>query len=745
MATLEEIRNDYPQYGELSDEELANRLYKKFYMDKLPREEFYKRIKYTPESAKRVRGVIKDIGQGIGDIPGALGHMAVDLPQEAIGAAAQLFTDPTRFVKSKAAGAAKGGTSVLNIPSQVEKYLREKELFGLQPTEDPTFSGYPAIDWNKYFGIEGRRPGDALIQGSASMAPALIAGGPGGILGESAAMGVQEIGSGQNPITTFGSMALFPKVLEGAAAAPQYAYKGARKAFDFGSALKDALTKDKLPGEAREIQEIANTYNIPTLAGDLDPKGIADKLTRSSEKLPIISTKDIRAKQREGARGAAERVEEDYKKQMVEEEFGGPREDGLNRLEEIAKGSGKRAKAAREMLENMKESGEDWNTILKTGGNVQLLLNKIKADKLYDTVEALASKQGNVEIAETIKEIDQSIAELKKLPETNKKEIAVFNGLKRDLLKTSEEVPPSKILEASGKPAIPGVPSTVSARPLKFKELRKIRGSLSNKISDYYAGKYTLVGKDGVQFLEQIRDAIGKDLETFATTNGPALKNAWKTADTYYKEKVIPYRDTAIKNALKEERGADEIFKQFIKSGGAEGDFGTARATKLFNALDPKGQAAVRYGILKLAKEKALNEKGEFSPAKYATNLKKLEASRSVFFKGSAKAEVAGLQKLMRHLDGVSRIKAPETGVQTMPLLIGLGAYFTGLGIPALVGSYGLRWLVSSAKGKRLLINLSAAKEGTPSYNIIIKNIDKELANVIAKSAKATQTNKESE
>lgn len=47
MATLAEIRKQYPQYRDLSDEQLADGLYKRFYAD-MPREEFNKKVGLRP-------------------------------------------------------------------------------------------------------------------------------------------------------------------------------------------------------------------------------------------------------------------------------------------------------------------------------------------------------------------------------------------------------------------------------------------------------------------------------------------------------------------------------------------------------------------------------------------------------------------------------------------------------------------------------------------------------------------------
>jgi hypothetical protein len=52
MATLGDIRASYPQYGDLSDEQLADGLYRKFYSD-MPRDEFNAKIGRKAASMKQ--------------------------------------------------------------------------------------------------------------------------------------------------------------------------------------------------------------------------------------------------------------------------------------------------------------------------------------------------------------------------------------------------------------------------------------------------------------------------------------------------------------------------------------------------------------------------------------------------------------------------------------------------------------------------------------------------------------------
>src|SRR5262245_32980263 len=65
MATLEDFRVAYPMYNDMSDRELAGKLYDKFYSD-MPREEFLNCIGVAPETWGEYAGGLarQAIGQG---------------------------------------------------------------------------------------------------------------------------------------------------------------------------------------------------------------------------------------------------------------------------------------------------------------------------------------------------------------------------------------------------------------------------------------------------------------------------------------------------------------------------------------------------------------------------------------------------------------------------------------------------------------------------------------------------------
>lgn len=155
-----------------------------------------------------LKGVAEDVLSGIKDVPGAVWDLAKSLPGEAVGAGAQIFTDPKRIGQNALAGLASGGRGLLNLPGNTVDYLKERELAPawLEAARPESINDF---DYRKGVGLEGQQSGDALIHGLAEFAPniAPALGNP------SIAMGLQAAGQNHNPITA----ALIPSAIKGAA------------------------------------------------------------------------------------------------------------------------------------------------------------------------------------------------------------------------------------------------------------------------------------------------------------------------------------------------------------------------------------------------------------------------------------------------------------------------------------------------------------------------------------------------
>lgn len=667
----------------------------------------------------------EDVWKGVKAVPGAIGHMAINLPGQLYETGKQIITDPLRAGQNILSGLASGGSGLLNAPANIIDYLRD-EAKVIPDWVQGTHTQNQNYDYRKGVGLLDQQKGDELLYGLSQFAPNVAPA----LMSAPGAMALHAIGQKENPVTA----ALMPSAIKGGSKiAGKALIKGAEGISNVSPYVKNAFSGE-LPAKAQALEETAKSFGIDTLAGDLTKKGTnVQGITEFAEKTPIFNVKAKRGLQQNQALAAAEKVADQAKHEMISQNFETP--GGLAKLEKIAKGGGRRAKAAAELSESIKNAGEDWNYILKTSGNARLFNNKLTADSLYNKVGQLSEQYGDVDLSRTVSTIDRVLDDLKELPNTNKDAISAIRGFKSDLMQNVAAKEAGLVLDKAGHPLTPGQSASVKPKGLSFNKVRNIRSAVSDKISDFVTGQNALVGKKGIGYLEEIKTAIDHDLNRFATSNGPELKTAWKEADRYYKKNVVPFKDRSLAKALKAESNPDEIFKMFIKNGGSEGDFGTARATKFYNALDPKGQSAVRYGILKQAAQYATDETGGFSPAKYATYLEKLESSRGVFFKGAAKQEINGLTSLMRHIERAGQMKTPDTGVKNLPALVTIAAVQTGNLINLMSGGIALRWLVTSAAGKRMLLNASLLKPNSKGYLDNLNRINNFLSEKLKKGA----------
>lgn len=446
------------------------------------------------------------------------------------------------------------------------------------------------------------------------------------------------------------------------------------------------------PPQIAAVVERGAREGVPVFAPDVGGPRIR-QASIYMENVPGIGVTGPRIAQMHAAKEAAKLQVAKAWTEATAIEYGG--KGGLAKLRAAAAGGGKRAKEARAILDDIANSGEDWNRIIQTSGNVAAFGKKVKADQLYAAVEKEAAKHGPVPKTSTIRALDSAIsqAETGILPDP---------ALNRTLQTIRENI---------------GVDMDYSA-------MRQARADIGDLISDYYSGSNAIVGKKGVGLLAQIKTAIEKDMDDFAQATGGDLKTLWKKADSYYRSEVIPYQDRQLANALKN-ADPDEVYGMFIKR--FKGD----RAARFYNSLDDKGRAAVRYGMVLKAWEKAYNaERDIFSPAKFATAIKEMEAPSGVFFDKRAKQELDGFVNLMRHVERAGQVgEFPPTGMRDVPLLM---AALTGgsavlAPVPTAVaggGVGGLRLLLTTNAGRRLLYATAKAEPGSEAMQTLAKRAE---------------------
>ena len=207
----------------------------------------------------------------------------------------------------------------------------------------------------------------------------------------------------------------------------------------------------------------------------------------------------------------------------------------------------------------------------------------------------------------------------------------------------------------------PGIPAT---QDMTFGGLRRLRTSLMDKVAaatkgTVIAGQKGLTATEVAAYQDTIK-AIEKDLADFAKKN-PEVGKLYDDASEFYKNKVVPFKDDAFGKALADTdaTAAAKLFK--TKD--------TAEQQRFFNILPPKGQKAVRWGLM----EDALNA-GEvtqggsmgrtFNAGKVADVLDQYNnrGTMKVAFPGGEDSRISlGMAKIMRTVAGadIARGAAP--------------------------------------------------------------------------------------
>ncbi|WP_133718453.1 phage tail tip lysozyme [Methylocaldum gracile] len=341
------------------------------------------------------------------------------------------------------------------------------------------------------------------------------------------------------------------------------------------------------------------------------------------------------------------------------------------------------------------DTGGDWGRILQSSLKGKAKFVKDAAARKYDRVAQLADPLGPV-------------------PTTR------MNQTARELL--GEEMLKPEAYQDAGFISL--LRKYATEPGVNFSTTRAIRSDLGDLISDAYRGRNAIVGEKGAGALQRLKGALEDDMKQFATSRNPTVATAWKDADRYYRETVVPFKDGALARAAKSST-PDEIYRTFIQRG--KGD----RARNFYKALDQQGRDAVRYGMIKNAVDKATRENAPFSPAQFAKSLEDIQAATGVFFKGRHKQELDGLIKLMRHAERAGQyMENPPTGQRVIPFLMGGATFGGGIGhaIATSAGSFSIQKLLTTERGRNLLIRASKIKEGTAAMDNFLKRFGQGLA-----------------
>src|SRR5882672_659017 len=178
MTELDNFRAKYPQYDDMSDQQVADKLYQ-HYSD-MPRDKFDEKLGLP---LKGLKGFAQDIKSGISNVPAALVSALSNLPGQAYKSGKQVLTHPVRAAENVGAGALEGLKGAVNIPSNIATYLGSKDI-GRGSIED-FIKQLNIGDTGLQKQVLGApQSGDELLQGIGSFAPFGVVGAVGkGIAG----------------------------------------------------------------------------------------------------------------------------------------------------------------------------------------------------------------------------------------------------------------------------------------------------------------------------------------------------------------------------------------------------------------------------------------------------------------------------------------------------------------------------------------------------------------------------------
>jgi len=465
--------------------------------------------------------------------------------------------------------------------------------------------------------------------------------------------------------------------------------------------------------ESQELYGLSQRYNVPTMASDITRSPAIRSAGEFTENVPFyLGTRGFRKTQMEEANRAANEVQQEFGDIMNETPFGG--RTGIRKLEEAMQSDNPtRAQAARKLADEINNAGDDWHRIIKASGNLKLFRAKLIADRKYNRVAEIADKvPGGVPTMNILKALSSMIRKEESSVIKDRPLLAnlheIRNGLMEQVPGKAEQTTTDPIWGTRTTPAVP--PRSVPRR-MTYSQIRDLRSDLNKIISDKFSGSNSLIGPKGVGNLQALSNQIDTSLNVFASRSPNAeLRRAAQSADNFYRTAVIPFKDKMLAQSLKG-ANADEIYGKFIQYGQREGGKGTARAQRFYQALDSKGQAAVRYNMVSDAYQKALKEDTQqFSPALFASHLDRFGTAYGVIFRGQERAELDGFKKLMRSVERSHIVmNKPETGYKAIPYIMGAAVAGTGKAISFGAFALAAKKLMTTDFGKRLLLSASKA------------------------------------
>lgn len=460
----------------------------------------------------------------------------------------------------------------------------------------------------------------------------------------------------------------------------------------YGAGKTYNAVKGNKTAHHQAMDDLGQKYGVQLTAGDIGRNAGVKQGEVQLERLPIVGMQEYRQTQQNQAKQAVLNIKEQFEKNLDATDF-----KAIEKLRAKASGGDIKAKRVLEKANNATTPEQVMQASLEIKDWRMKEIAKSKYDLVQKELDKLPSSQDKT-VATT-----QTMAKLAEGERIIKTSLAPDDTMAREI---------KKFIDNLNDPN----------RPKDYKNMRLLRSQIGDMAYKYdgLADPNPTVSN----YLKDLRTAVEQDISNFAVTSGnPAIKTAYQKADKFY-HAMKKQQDKDHAKAMKTST-PDQIYQTFVKKG--QGD----KAENFYNALDVKGQSAVRYKMIDEAIAKSydegLGENGVFSPAKFAAEFDRLAKPYERVFKGADKAEMDGFLKLMSHIERAGQYaENPPTGIRLGDALIVGGALTNPIGtVKGVAVSMLAKTLFTSKAGKNLLLSASELPVGASGLDNILKTAQK--------------------
>jgi hypothetical protein len=558
MANIAEIRQQYPQYSDLSDEQLAQGLHKKYYSD-LPFEDFSARIGLQsgapqapqqqpadPTAGDRANAVAAGFNRGVAGLAG----LPVDTIQNIIDLGKALsgtvYRETTGNDIPQALTVNSDRSGMVGSGAYFQKMLGAA---GEVPREDLTSQRLLAAGGQ---GASAALTGPAV---GARVIPSMV----GGIAGAESAAIAGEAGAGptgQLAAGLAGSM-LVP-------AAPRVAAEGIKRALRGGEQGRLRT--------AQNVQDFEASGTRPTIG-----QATEGRLARSAESLMSRTP---------GSAGVITRR-------------------ATQQADELGANLERRATSLAPQATSEQAGRAITQGVRGDGGFVDKF--KAKQSQLYDELDRYVKPQAPVDLSKTTSALAKLNADIRGAENTSK----FFQNSKMKGIESAL----SKDLEASApSPVIAELENVMaSGGALPYEAVKKLRTLVGNEMADN-----SILSDVPRSKWKALYGALSEDLQGAAKASGPQATQAWNRANNYTRAGMR--RLETIDHVIEKSGGPEAVFRA-ATSGTKEGAT-TLRAVMQSLPQDAqKTVSATVLRRLGKAKPGAQNDTGDtFSTETFLTN-----------------------------------------------------------------------------------------------------------------------------